>query len=262
MISALRTAATGMYAQELSVEVISNNLANVNTTGFKKSKIEFQDLLYQTIQSSGAEDDVSNATNTEIQVGQGTRPVAIIKQFSQGDMNPTGNSLDLAIEGNGFFQILNSDGELIFSRDGTFKLSAEGQIVTSDGLLLQPNLNLPQDTEQVHISTDGNVSVKTTGSNDPEVIGQIELAKFVNPAGLSSLGRNLYAQTIASGEPQFGTPDSEGFGSILQGYLELSNVDVVEEMVNLIVAQRAYEINSKAIKTSEEMLSMANNLSR
>ena len=185
-----------------------------------------------------------------------------MRSLRRGALNIYKRIISRTIYYHGFFQILNSDGELIFSRDGTFKLSAEGQIVTSDGLLLQPNLNLPQDTEQVHISTDGNVSVKTTGSNDPEVIGQIELAKFVNPAGLSSLGRNLYAQTIASGEPQFGTPDSEGFGSILQGYLELSNVDVVEEMVNLIIAQRAYEINSKAIKTSEEMLSMANNLSR
>lgn len=262
MISALRTAATGMYAQELSVEVISNNLANVNTTGFKRSKVEFQDLLYQTIQNSGAESDTSNATNSEIQVGHGTKPVAVLKQFSQGDINPTNEALDLAIEGDGFFQILSSEGTILFSRDGTFKLSADGQIVTSDGLQLQPNLSLPQDTKEINISPEGLVSVKVTGSDTAETIGQIELAKFVNPAGLSNLGRNLYTQTDSSGEPQFGTPDSEGFGRLMQGYLELSNVDVVEEMINLIVAQRAYEINSKAIKTAEEMLSMANNLSR
>jgi flagellar basal-body rod protein FlgG len=262
MIGALRTAATGMYAQELSVEVISNNLANVNTTGFKRSKVEFQDLLYQTIQNSGAESNNTNATSSEIQVGHGTKPVAVLKQFSQGDINPTGESLDLAIEGDGFFQILSSDGRMLFSRDGTFKISADGQIVTSDGLQLQPGINLPQDTESVNISPEGLVSVKITGSDSPETIGQIELAKFVNPAGLSSLGRNLYEQTSSSGQPQYGTPDTEGYGRIMQGYLELSNVDVVEEMISLIVAQRAYEINSKAIKTAEEMLSMANNLSR
>jgi flagellar basal-body rod protein FlgG len=262
MISALRTAATGMYAQELSVEVISNNLANINTTGFKRSKVEFQDLLYQTIESAGTENDVSNATNADIQVGHGTKPVAVLKLFSQGDVNPTNNPLDLAIDGNGFFQILSPDGNILFTRDGTFKLSADGQIVTSDGLPLQPSLSIPADTEQIHISTEGIISVLTVGSDAPEEIGQFDLAKFVNPAGLKSLGRNLYAQTVSSGEPQFGTPDSEGYGRLMQGYLELSNVDVVEEMINLIVAQRAYEINSKAIKTSEEMLSMANNLSR
>ena len=262
MIGALRTAATGMYAQELSVEVISNNLANVNTTGFKRSKVEFQDLLYQTIQSSGAENNNTNATNSEIQVGHGTKPVAVLKQFSQGDVNPTGEALDLALEGDGFYQVLSSDGKILFSRDGTFKLSADGQIVTSDGLQLQPSINLPEGTEKINVSPEGIVSVKLSGSDTEETIGQIEMAKFVNPAGLSSLGRNLYEQTTASGQPQFGTPASEGFGRIMQGYLELSNVDVVEEMISLIVAQRAYEINSKAIKTAEEMLSMANNLSR
>lgn len=262
MIRALRTAATGMYAQELSVEVISNNLANVNTTGYKKGKVEFQDLLYQTIQSTGTESNLANAPNTEIQVGHGTKPVAVLKQFSQGDVNPTNNPLDLAIDGNGFFQILSSDGTILYTRDGTFKLSADGQIVTSDGLRLQPSLTLPTDTEQIHVSTDGTVSVLVTGSEEPEIIGQIELAKFVNPAGLRNLGRNLFEPTAASGEAQFGTPDSEGFGRLMQGYLELSNVDVVEEMINLIIAQRAYEINSKAIKTAEEMLTMANNLRR
>ncbi len=262
MINALRTAATGMYAQELSVEVIANNLSNVNTTGFKRGKVEFQDLLYQTIQSTGTNNNQANAGNSAIQVGHGTKLVAVQKQFSQGDVNPTQAPLDVAINGNGFFQIQFTDGQTLFSRDGTFKLSANGQIVTTDGYLLQPNLSIPSDSEEINISPDGIVSVRVTGSDDTEEIGQIEMAKFINPAGLRNLGRNLYAQTSASGEPQFGSPDQDGFGSLMQGYLELSNVDVVEEMINMIVAQRAYEINSKVIKTSEEMLTMANNLRR
>ena len=220
----------------------------------------------QALRSSARPAGTSSSQDTEvpagIQLGHGTRPSSVLKIFSQGNMENTQNELDLAIEGDGFFQILSNDGKILFSRDGTFKLSAEGQIVTSDGLQLQPGINLPQDTESVNISPEGLVSVKLAGSDFPETIGQIELAKFVNPAGLSNLGRNLYEQTASSGQPQFGTPDTEGYGRIMQGYLELSNVDVVEEMISLIVAQRAYEINSKAIKTAEEMLSMANNLSR
>ncbi len=262
MIRALRTAATGMYAQELFVDVISNNLANVNTTGFKRSKVEFQDLLYQTLRSPGTERGLGNATNTEIQIGHGTRPVAVVKQFSQGDVNATNNPLDLAIEGDGFFQVMLSDGTLAYTRDGAFKLSSEGQLVTSDGLLVQPNITLPADTESINIGTDGIISVITTGNSDPEVIGQIEIAKFLNPAGLKSIGRNLFLPSVASGDPQYGVPENEGFGRIMQGYLELSNVDVVEEMINLIIAQRSYEINSKAIRTAEEMLSTANNLQR
>jgi len=262
MIRALRTAATGMYAQELFVEVVSNNLANINTTGFKKSKVEFQDLLYQTLQGTGSGENQTNNVNAEVQVGHGTKPVAVQKQFSQGDINPTNNPLDLAIDGDGFFQIQLTDGTVAYTRDGMLKLSADGQIVTSDGYFIQPNLSIPNETESIHIDTDGTVSVMVTGNSNPETIGQIELAKFLNPTGLKSIGRNLYVQTGASGEPQFGTPDSNGFGRLMQGYSELSNVDVVSEMVNLIIAQRAYEINSKAIKTAEDMLSMANNLQR
>ena len=262
MIRALRTAATGMYAQELFVDVISNNLANVNTTGFKRSKVEFQDLLYQTLQAPGVERGQANATNAEIQVGHGTRPVAVVKQFSQGDVSSTNNPLDLAIEGDGFFQVLLSDGTVAYTRDGAFKLNSEGQLVTSDGLLVQPNITLPADTESINVSTDGVISVKLTGQTEPEIVGQLELAKFLNPTGLKSIGRNLYLPTAASGDPQYGTPENDGFGRIMQGYLELSNVDVVEEMVNLIIAQRSYEINSKAIRTAEEMLSTANNLQR
>ena len=177
-------------------------------------------------------------------------------------MKPTENPLDLAIDGNGFFQIIMPDGTRAYTRDGTFKLSAEGQLVTSDGLLLEPEISLPLDTVSINISSDGVVSALVVGSTEPEVIGQLELAKFVNPAGLKSIGRNLYLQTAASGEPMIGTPDSEGYGRLMQGYQEMSNVDVVEEMVNLIVAQRAYEINSKAIRTAEEMLSATTNLTR
>ncbi|MCD6165147.1 flagellar basal-body rod protein FlgG [bacterium] len=262
MIRALRTAATGMYAQQLSVDVISNNLANINTTGFKRSKVEFQDLLYQTIKTPGSGSNLGNVSETEIQIGHGTKPVAVLKIFSQGDMKPTENPLDLAIDGNGFFQIIMPDGTRAYTRDGTFKLSAEGQLVTSDGLLLEPEISLPLDTVSINISSDGVVSALVVGSTEPEVIGQLELAKFVNPAGLKSIGRNLYLQTAASGEPMIGTPDSEGYGRLMQGYQEMSNVDVVEEMVNLIVAQRAYEINSKAIRTAEEMLSATTNLTR
>ncbi len=262
MIRALRTAATGMYAQELQVDAISHNLANVNTTGYKRSKMEFQDLLYHTMTSVGAENARSSATNAVIQVGHGTKPVANPKQFTQGDVQSTDNPLDLAIDGDGFFQIQLVDGTLAFTRDGTMKLSADGQFVTSDGLVLEPSLTIPQETEDIHISTDGVVSVGLTGETEPEILGQLQLVKFVNPAGLRNLGRNLYVQTVGSGEPQFGTPEEEGFGRIIQGYLELSNVNVVEEMINLIVAQRAYEINSKAIRSADEMLSTANGLQR
>ena len=262
MIRALRSAATGMYAQELYVDVIANNLSNVNTTGFKRSKIEFQDLLYSKIQSVGAENDLTNATNVAIQIGHGTRPMSIVKQFTQGDIQTTENPLDFAINGDGFFQIQLADGTLAFPRDGAFKLSADGQFVTADGLILEPSISLPQDTKSFYVGPDGVISVTLSGQTDPESIGQLELARFINPAGLESLGRNLFIPTVASGEAQFGAPEDEGFGRILQGFLEVSNVNVVEEMINLIIAQRAYEINSKAIKTADEMLSTANGLHR
>ncbi|NOY77239.1 MAG: flagellar basal-body rod protein FlgG [Calditrichaeota bacterium] len=262
MIRSLRTAATGMYAQEMVVDVISNNLANLNTTGFKKSKVEFQDLLYQTIQNPGASTNGSAAPTSEIQIGHGTKPVSVLKIFSQGDVSPTDNPLDLAIDGEGFFKVQMPDGRITYTRDGTFKISADGRLVTSDGYVLDPEISLPENTTGVNISSEGVISAQVVGETEPEVLGQIELAKFVNPAGLKNIGRNLFEETGASGAPQYGTPDSDGFGRVLQGYIETSNVDVVQEMVNMIVAQRAYEINSKAIKTSEEMLTMANNLKR
>jgi len=251
-----------MYAQEMVVDVISNNLANLNTTGFKKSKVEFQDLLYQTIQNPGASTNGSAAPTSEIQIGHGTKPVSVLKIFSQGDVSPTDNPLDLAIDGEGFFKVQMPDGRITYTRDGTFKISADGRLVTSDGYVLDPEISLPENTTGVNISSEGVISAQVVGETEPEVLGQIELAKFVNPAGLKNIGRNLFEETGASGAPQYGTPDSDGFGRVLQGYIETSNVDVVQEMVNMIVAQRAYEINSKAIKTSEEMLTMANNLKR
>ena len=262
MIRALRTAAAGMYIQQLYVDTIANNLANVNTTGFKKSKAEFQDLLYQTLESSSSSLVEGTEGTEEIQVGHGARLAAIHKVFSQGDMSSTQNALDLVINGRGFFQIVRPDGSIVYTRDGAFKLSAEGKMVTSDGYALEPNISLPADTKDIHIGADGTVSVIVIGEPDPEPVGQIEVARFVNPAGLKSLGRNLYESSVASGEPILGPPGTEGLGELMQGYLEMSNVKVAEEMVNMIVAQRAYEINVKVIKTVEDMLSLASNLQR
>ncbi|MCD6334857.1 MAG: flagellar basal-body rod protein FlgG [Candidatus Latescibacteria bacterium] len=259
MSRAMRTAATGMMAQQLNVDTIANNLANVNTTGFKRSKIEFQDLLYQTVRRSG----ISGAqAPVELQIGYGVRPVATQRIFSQGDITQTSNALDLSIEGDGFFQIMRPDGTVCYTRDGTFKLSADGEIVTSDGFALEPELSLPDDTTDIHITRDGVLSVLIAGETEAQEIGQIELAKFINPAGLKALGRNLFAATAASGDAMVGVPGTEGFGMLSQGYLELSNVEVVEEMVNMIIAQRAYEISAKAVQTAEDMSSMANNLRR
>lgn len=259
MSRAMRTAATGMMAQQLNVDTIANNLANVNTTGFKRSKIEFQDLLYQTVRRSG----ISGAqAPVELQIGYGVRPVATQRIFSQGDITQTSNALDLSIEGDGFFQIMRPDGTVCYTRDGTFKLSADGEIVTSDGFALEPELSLPENATDIHITRNGVLSVLIAGETESQEIGQIELAKFINPAGLSALGRNLFAATEASGDAMVGVPGTEGFGMLSQGYLELSNVEVVEEMVNMIIAQRAYEINAKAVQTAEDMSSMANNLRR
>ena len=262
MIRALFSAASGMYAQQLNVDTIANNLANVNTTGYKKSTVEFQDLIYQTLRQSGTSGLAGIVVPTELQVGHGVRPVAVQKNFSQGSPKATENPLDVAIMGNGFFQITQPDGTIAYSRDGTFKLNNEGSMVTSDGFYLEPEVSLPVDTTSVSISNDGTVSVLVVGSVEPQDVGQIELGKFINPGGLKNIGQNLFLPTEASGEPILGTPGTEGFGQVNQGYLETSNVKVVEEMVNMIVAQRAYELNSKSIRTSEEMLQMANNIKR
>jgi flagellar basal-body rod protein FlgG len=262
MNRALRTAATGMLGQQMNVDIIANNLANVNTTGFKKSRPEFQDLMYQTLRTAGTQSDPSIRQPLEIQVGNGAVPVGTPKDFAQGDITPTNNPLDVAIQGEGFFRIRRPDGTYAYTRDGTMKVSSEGTIVTSQGYAVEPGLSLPEDTTSITIGLDGSVEALAVGDSAPVKAGQIELAKFVNPAGLHAIGNNLYVETPASGAPITGAAGSEGFGEVHQGFLESSNVDVVEEMVSMIVAQRAYEINSKTIKTVEDMLTMANNLKR
>jgi flagellar basal-body rod protein FlgG len=262
MNSIMQTAATGMAAQQLNVDTIANNLANVNTPGFKKSRIDFQDLLYQTVTPAGADSQGEAKTPTELQVGCGTRPVATSKMFTQGNVTQTGNALDIAIEGDGFFQVRMPDGSSAYTRDGALKLSSDGRIVTSDGFLLQPDISIPQDTASITISRDGKVSVVTAGQNDSQEVGQIELTRFVNPNGLKNIGHNLFQKTPASGDPITGDPTQAGFGNVEQTYLETSNVDIVTEMVNMIVAQRAYETNSKSIQTADNMLSIVNQLKR
>ena len=262
MIRALWIASTGMQAQQFNVDNIANNLANVNTPGFKKGRADFQDLLYQTLRPAGAEVAAGLQIPTGIQLGHGVRLVAIQKIFSQGDFKETQNPLDLVIEGRGFFQILLPNGEIAYTRSGAFKLDSSGNIVTSDGYLLQPPITIPPDTVSISVGSDGTVSVMQGTSPTPTVVGNIELATFPNPAGLKAIGRNLFMETEASGSPITGTPGEDQFGTIAQGFLEMSNVSVVEEMVNLIAGERAYEINGKAIQTSDEMLRIANNLRR
>lgn len=262
MIRSLWTSATGMQAQELNIDVISNNLANVNTSGFKKSRAEFQDLLYQMLRPAGAASSEDTTVPTGIQLGHGTRPSAVQKLFSQGDFQNTKNQLDWAIEGDGFFQIELPNGETSYSRSGEFKLDADGRIVNPDGFLLVPEISVPTNTVSINVGMDGTVSVIQADDATPVEIGTIQLARFVNPSGLRSLGRNLYSPTAASGDEIVGTPGENGFGTIAQGFLEMSNVSVVDEMVNMITAQRAYEINSKVIQTADDMLQIANNLKR
>ena len=261
---ALRTAASGMYAQQVNIEVISNNIANVNTTAFKKNKAEFQDLMYQEVQvhpqttpTPGLEDTSANT----ILVGNGVQNSSTAKIFKQGDLTPTNNQLDLAIQGDGFFQIQKPDGTYVYTRDGSFQTDANGNITTSGGLALDPGLTVDSNVTGLTIDRDGTVNAtETDGSNF--VLGNIELVRFINPAGLKPLGDNLYAATESSGTPIQGTPGQDGFGDIHQGYLESSNVDIVEEMIAMIAAQRAYEMNSKTVQTVQDMMTTANNLKR
>ena len=262
MLRTLWIAASGMQAQSLNIDVIANNLANVNTTGFKRSRADFQDLLYETLRPPGASSSEGTELPTGIQVGQGTRPVATQKIFLQGDYQQTQNQLDMAIEGDGFFQILQPNGEVAYTRAGAFKMDSDGRIVTSDGFPMEPELAIPSDTLSVTIGTDGTVSVLQAGESEPSEIGTIQLARFINPSGLKSMGRNLYLTTSASGDAITGTAGEDGFGTLSQGYLEMSNVSVVDEMVNMITAQRAYEINTKTIQAADDMLQMANNIKR
>lgn len=262
MIRSLWSAASGMSAQQTNLDVISNNLANVNTTGYKKSRAEFQDLMYQTIKSAGTMNSTNNQTPVGIQIGLGTKVSAIGKIFTQGSFIHTNNQLDVAIEGDGFFQILMPDGDIAYTRDGSFKLDSDGRIVTKDGYPLIPEITVPADAERIDILPDGTVTAKLPNNAIPQEIGKITLVRFINPAGLEAIGKNLFLETNASGAPIEGNPGIDGFGTLAQGFLEASNVNVVEEMVNMITAHRAYDFNSKAIQTSDAMLQTAVNLKR
>lgn len=262
MIRALWTAGTGMMAQQMNIDVISNNLANVNTSGFKKMRVEFEDLLYQTIRAAGTTSAQGSTVPTGLQVGHGVKSVSTTKLFTSGDPVNTGNPFDMMIEGDGFFQIQMPDGTTAYTRDGNFRVDGEGRLVNTSGYVLQPEIIIPENATSVGIGNDGTVSVLLPGEIEAQEVGRIELARFLNPAGLINLGGNLYQASAASGETAVGNPGEEGFGTIGQGFLEMSNVKVVEEMVNMIMAQRAYEINSKAIQAADDMLQTANNLRR
>jgi flagellar basal-body rod protein FlgG len=258
MVRSLYSSAAGMESQQMNLDVIANNLANVNTTGFKKSHIEFQDLLYETTRAPGATQGGNSQLPTGLQVGSGTQAVATAKVFTEGELTQTGERLDVAIQGDGFFQVTLPDGTIGYTRDGSLKVNAEGQVITSNGLPVQGGWQpIPSGTTNITISSTGEVT--TTSSSGTQNF-QVQVVRFANPAGLQDLGGNLYAETLASGTAESGTPGENGYGSLQQGYLEMSNVKVVEEMVNMIVAQRAYEVNSKAVQSADEMMQESNNL--
>ncbi len=262
MMRALWTASSGMIAQQANIDNLSNNLANVNTSGFKKSRIDFQDLMYQTVRQAGASSGADTQLPTGLQIGLGVREAAIQKMYTMGNLESTGNSLDVAIQGDGFFQVNMPDGTLSYTRDGSFKKDSQGRLTTSEGYLVEPQITIPENATDITIATDGTVTVTVPGETAPQELGQLQIARFINPAGLESLGGNLLQETDASGNPVVTIPGEEGSGTLIQKYLEMSNVQVVEEMVNMIVAQRAYEMNSKAVTTSDEMLQTAANLKR
>ncbi len=262
MMRSLWTASTGMDAQQFRIDVIAHNLANVNTIGFKKTRADYQDLLYQEMRSAGASSSPSTIVPTGVQVGQGVKIVSTSKLFTQGNYQQTQNPLDVTIEGKGFFQITMPNGDIGYTRDGAFKLDNSGNMVNSDGYLLEPQISLPTDTIEVTISSDGIVSVTQPSTTTPTQVGNIEVASFINPAGLKPMGKNMYLETEASGNPTTSVPGEDGTGTVMQGFIEMSNVSVVEEMVNMITSQRAYELNSKAIQTSDDMLRTINGLKR
>ena len=258
---ALGIAATGMLAQQRNVEVISNNLANMNTTGFMRRRTEFQDLLYQNLRRVGStSSDAGDVVPTGVQIGLGVKLAGVYRIHVQGNLAATDNPFDLAIQGKGFFQIQMPDGELAYTRDGTFQLNDQGQIVTHDGYLVQPTIAIPEDAVDITINQSGEVLVKQQGQVDLQNVGQLELAIFPNEAGLEAVGGNLFRETAGSGAALTGVPQTPGFGSVLQGFLETSNVNAVEEITNLISAQRAYEMNSKVIQAADEMLATISNV--
>ncbi len=254
MNKALWVAETGLEAQQTRMSVVSNNLANVNTTGFKRDRPAFEDLLYQNVRQVGAQSSQDTRLPSGLQLGTGVRTVATEKIHTMGNIVQTDNSLDVAIQGRGFFQILMPDGTLGYTRDGSFKMDETGQLVTSSGYVLQPAITIPSNSTSITIGSDGVVSAQTPGSATPTQLGNIQLADFINPTGLQPMGQNLFVETAASGSPTTGTPGLNGIGTVVQGSLETSNVNVVEELVNMIETQRAYEMNSKAIQTTDHML--------
>lgn len=262
MMRALYTATTGMLGQQLFIDVTSNNISNVNTFGYRKERAEFADLFHQVIQYAGSSTSETTLSPTGIEVGLGVRPTSVQKLFSQGNFKETEQNLDIAITGNGFFQIELPDGTIAYTRDGAFKRDDEGNVVNSQGYLLVPNITIPDDATQINIGTDGTVTVVQGNSTEVNQLGQIETVNFINPAGLHALGDNLYLNTNASGDPIVGTPGLNGFGQLRQGFVETSNVKLVEEMTDLIVGQRAYEANSKSIQTADSMLQIVNQLKR
>ena len=260
---ALHTAATGMMAQELNVQVISNNIANMRTTGYKRQRAEFQDLLYEQVRRVGSQtSDQGNILPAGIELGSGVKTAGTPRVMSQGNVMPTSKDYDVSIRGEGFFKITMPDGRTAYSRDGSFELDAQGRLVTAQGYVVQPGLTIPQNATSITVNQQGQVSVTTPGQTTQTQLGQIELAGFVNKAGLQSLGDNLYLETPASGAAQSGTPGTDGFGSLLQGHLEQANVEAVTEISDLIAAQRAYEMNAKVISAADQMLSSTSNMMR
>ena len=258
MTSALWIAKTGLDAQQTRMSVISNNLANVNTTGFKRGRAQFEDLLYQNVRQTGAQTSQNTQLPSGLMLGTGVRTVSTAKTFTQGNLVQTGNALDLAINGQGFFQIQMPDGTVAYTRDGSFQKNAEGQIVTSNGYLLQPEITLPADTQSITVGSDGTIGAQLPNQVEPNQVGTLQTVSFVNPAGLQPIGENLFLESAASGAPQAGNPDADGRGLLMQAALETSNVNVVEEMVDMIETQRAYEMNSKAISATDQMLQYTN----
>ena len=257
-MQALRTAATGMAAQQLNVEVISNNIANMNTVGFKRQSAVFEDLLYQTLEAPGAQSsDQGTIVPTGVQIGAGVKAGSVYRITGQGSMTNTGNALDLAINGQGYFQVLMPDGTTAYTRAGNFSANNQGQIVTADGYLVQPTITVPQNTTNITISQTGQVQATVGGQQTPTIVGQLQLATFLNDAGLEAVGNNLFSESAASGPATAGNPGNPGYGVVMQGYTEASNVDPVSEITNLIIAQRAYEMNSKVVTTADQMLSTA-----
>lgn len=264
MMRSLWTAASGMIGQQFNIDTVSNNLSNVNTTGFKRNRADFEDLLYQTQRTAGTPATERTLVPVGVQVGHGVKVMGTQKMHLQGSLQQTGVATDLAVEGEGFFRVMNFDGSFAYTRDGSFQIDSNGQLVTNNGLRVMPEVILPEGfiRESLSVTQDGQITVRVAGSDDPLLVGQMELYRFVNPAGLSAIGGNLFRESAASGEAVAGQPGFDGMGQTMHRFLEMSNVSVVSEMVNMIVAQRAYEMNSRAIQTSDSMLGIATGLKR